>query len=92
VTNLFFDFLDSDSNQIRVNLFQNRVKIRWDSNPKFRDSSHHYDGPTGGSLCGSRFLFLFCLRSRRKGEIPQFAQPINMIVLITDWPRADRVR
>jgi hypothetical protein len=42
VTNLFFDFWDSDSNQIRSNLFQNRLKIRWDSNPKFRDSSHHY--------------------------------------------------
>ncbi len=44
MTNLVFDFWDSDSNQIRANLFQNRLKIRWDSNPKFRDSSHHYTG------------------------------------------------
>jgi hypothetical protein len=36
-TNLFLDFgksfRDSDWNQIRANLFLNKQKIRWDSNP-----------------------------------------------------------
>jgi hypothetical protein len=45
LTNLFLDFgesfRNSDSNQIRANLFLNDQKIRRDSNPKIRDSTQH---------------------------------------------------